>query len=188
MTDVTQYWLNVIGIAVGLAMDAFAVSIAAGLTLGKVTFRPAFRLAWHFGLFQFMMPIIGWWVGSTVSGYVAAYDHWLAFALLSIVGGKMIVDTFAHKEGQPRSNPTKGLMLVALSIATSIDALAVGLSMAFLRVPILMPSIVIGIVAALFTAFGVVLAGRLLGKWGRIAHVAGGIVLIAIGLRVLIAH
>jgi len=188
MTDGIQYWLNVIGIAVGLAMDAFAVSIAAGLTLGKVTFRPAFRLAWHFGLFQFMMPIIGWWVGSTVSLYVAAYDHWLAFALLSFVGGKMILDTFAHKEGQPRANPTKGLMLVALSIATSIDALAVGLSMAFLGVSVWGPAIVIGLVAMTFTAFGIVFAGRFLGNWGRIAHVAGGLVLIAIGLHVLIAH
>jgi putative Mn2+ efflux pump MntP len=187
MTDVTQYWLNVVGIAVGLAMDAFAVSIAAGLTLGKVTFRPAFRLAWHFGLFQFIMPIIGWWVGSTVSGHVAAYDHWLAFALLTFVGGKMFLDAFSHHD-QPKVDPTRGWMLLALSVATSIDALVVGMSMAFLRVSILMPSIVIGIVAAAFTAFGIVLAARLLGNWGRLAHAIGGIVLIAIGLRVLIAH
>src|SRR3972149_2364002 len=99
------YWLNVVGIAVGLAMDAFAVSIAAGLTLGKVTFRPAFRLAWHFGLFQFIMPILGWWAGSTVSGYVSSFDHWLAFGLLVFVGGKMFLDVFAHHD-KPKANPT----------------------------------------------------------------------------------
>jgi putative Mn2+ efflux pump MntP len=187
MTDTTQYWLNVIGMAVALAMDAFAVSIAAGLTLGKVTFRPAFRLAWHFGLFQFMMPIIGWWVGSTVSRHVAAYDHWLAFALLTFVGGKMFLDALAHHD-KPKVNPTRGWMLIALSVATSIDALAVGLSMAFLGVSVWGPAIVIGLVAMTFTAFGIVFAGRLLGNWGRIAHALGGLVLIAIGLHVLIAH
>jgi putative Mn2+ efflux pump MntP len=188
MESFTYYWLDVVGIAVGLAMDAFAVSIAAGLTLGRVTFRPAFRLAWHFGLFQFLMPILGWFVGSTVAGYVAAWDHWLAFALLAFVGGKMLLDAFGHDQTRPRANPTKGWMLVVLSVATSIDALAVGLSMAFLGVPVLAPAIVIGLVALTFTAVGIVLAGQLFRRCGRLAHVVGGIVLIAIGLRVVIEH
>ena len=187
MESSSSYWLNVVGIAVGLAMDAFAVSIAAGLTLGKVTLRPAFRLAWHFGLFQFMMPILGWAAGSYVSTYVSAYDHWLAFGLLVFVGGKMFFDTFAHHD-KPKANPTKGWMLVILSVATSIDALAVGLSMAFLGVPVLLPSIVIGLVAMTFTAVGMILAGRLFRDWGRIAHAAGGIVLIGIGVHTLISH
>jgi putative Mn2+ efflux pump MntP len=188
MEDFACNWLNIIGIAVGLAMDAFAVSIAAGVALGRVTFRPAFRLAWHFGLFQFMMPILGWWVGSTVAGYVAAWDHWLAFTLLAFVGGKMLLDAFRRDQTTPRANPTKGWMLVVLSVATSIDALAVGLSMAFLGVPVLAPAIVIGLVALAFTAVGVVLAGRLFRRCGRLALAVGGLVLIAIGLRVVIGH
>ncbi|HSW44673.1 MAG TPA: manganese efflux pump MntP family protein [Phycisphaerae bacterium] len=184
----TQPWFNLIGIAVGLAMDAFAVSIAAGLSLGNVTFRPAFRLAWHFGLFQFLMPILGWWVGSTVAHHVAAFDHWLAFGLLAFVGGKMILDAFVRDGGKTKANPTRGWMLVALSIATSIDAFAVGLSMAFLNVSVLYPAIVIGLVAFTFTAFGIGFAGRLFRNWGRAAHILGGIVLIAIGLRVVISH
>ena len=188
MESAVSYWLNVIGIAVGLAMDAFAVSIAAGLTLGKVTFRPIFRLAWHFGLFQFLMPILGWLAGSTVSRYVAAFDHWLAFGLLAFIGGKMIYDAFAGHSDKPKANPTKGWMLILLSIATSIDAFAVGLSMAFLGVPVLLPSIVIGFVAMTFTAVGIILAGRLFRNWGRYAYAIGGIVLIGIGLRVLVTH
>ncbi len=183
-----SYWLNVVGVAVGLAMDAFAVSIAAGLILGTVTFRPAFRLAWHFGLFQFMMPILGWLAGSYVARYVAAWDHWLAFGLLAFVGGKMILDTFSHPADGPRANPTKGWMLVGLSVATSIDAFAVGLSMAFLGVPVLLPSVVIGLVALVFTAFGIVFAGRFFRNWGRAAHVTGGLVLIGIAVHTLVSH
>ncbi len=188
MEEPFSYWLNVVGMAVGLTMDAFAVSIAAGLTLGTVTFRPAFRLAFHFGLFQFMMPVIGWAAGSYVSDYVAAYDHWLAFGLLAFVGGKMTLDAFSHHDDKPKANPTKGWMLVMLSVATSIDALAVGLSMAFLGVSVWGPAVVIGLVALTFTAFGIVFAARFFRNWGRTAHVFGGLVLIGIGIHTLVSH
>ena len=181
-------WLNILGIAVGLSMDAFAVAVAAGMVLGTVTYRHVFRLAWHFGLFQFLMPILGWWLGSTVSNYVAAYDHWLAAALLLLLGGKMLRDAVSGDKRDNRANPTKGWMLVTLSIATSIDALAVGLSMAFLRIEILLPSVVIGVVAAAATAVGITFGARILGRWGRAADVLGGGVLILIGLRILISH
>ncbi len=181
-------WLSLLGIAVGLAMDAFAVSIAAGLTVNDVTRRHVFRIAFHFGLFQFMMPILGWWAGSAASSYVADYDHWVAFGLLSVIGGKMLFDARSSDEQAKKCDPTRGWMLVALSVATSIDALAVGLSMAFLRVSILLPCIVIGLVAAAFSAVGITFAGRLLGRMRRFAGVFGGCVLILIGLRVLITH
>jgi putative Mn2+ efflux pump MntP len=181
-------WLNLLGIAVGLAMDAFAVSIAAGLMLETVTPRHVFRIGWHFGLFQFMMPIAGWWLGSRVSHHIEAYDRWLAFGLLGIVGGKMLMEAWRGDRQGARSNPTKGWMLVSLSVATSIDALAVGLSLAFLAVPILLPSIVIGIVAAGFSTAGITLAGRLFRGWGRGAEMLGGSVLILIGVRILIAN
>jgi putative Mn2+ efflux pump MntP len=181
-------WLEVGGIAVGLAMDAFAVSIAAGASIQVVTPRHVFRLAFHFGLLQFAMPILGWGLGSTVSGHVAAYDHWLAFGLLSAIGGKMLYEAARGTGKQARSDPTRGWMLVALSVATSIDAFAVGLSMAFLQIAILLPCVVIGLVAAAFSAVGIILAKRVLGQWGRAAEVLGAIILVSIGIRVVVAH
>jgi putative Mn2+ efflux pump MntP len=180
-------WLNLLGISVGLAMDAFAVSIAAGMSVSNVTPRHVFRVAFHFGLFQFMMPILGWGVGSTFASYVAAYDHWLAFGLLSIIGGKMLLDARSPPE-KKRSDPTRGWLLLMLSVATSIDALAVGFSMAFLRISIVLPCVVIGIVAALFSAAGIIFAKRVLRRWRRAADALGGCILIAVGIRVLIAH
>jgi putative Mn2+ efflux pump MntP len=181
-------WLNLLGVSVGLAMDAFAVSIAAGMTVGGVTPRHVFRVAFHFGLFQFMMPILGWWVGSAVSWYVSDYDHWLAFGLLSIIGGKMLLDAGSEAGGGTKSDPTRGWLLVALSVATSIDALAVGLSMAFIHVSILLPCVVIGLVAASFSAVGITFANRIRRRWGRVADVLGGCALIMVGIRIVISH
>ena len=128
--------LTILGIALGLAMDAFAVAIAVGLSIPALTRRHVFRLAWHFALFQAMMPVIGWLAGRTVSSYIAAFDHWVAFGLLSVIGGKMIYEAGHPEQAADRGDPTRGLMLVTLSVATSIDALAVGLSLAFLDLSI----------------------------------------------------
>ena len=174
--------------AVGLAMDAFAVAIAAGLSLPRLTRRHVFRLAWHFGLFQFLMPVVGWLAGTTVSHYIAAWDHWIAFALLSVIGGKMLYEATPGRQKKVRSDPTRGLMLVTLSVATSIDALAVGLSMALLNVSIWVPSVVIGIVAGVLTMIGIQFGGRLGRRWQWRAEVTGGIVLVLIGVRILISH
>ena len=183
-------WLNLLGIAVGLAMDAFAVAVAAGLSLPRVTGRHVFRLAWHFGLFQFMMPILGWLAGRLVSQYVAAFDHWVAFGLLGLVGGKMLHE--ALRPGGPApgagTDPTRGMMLVALSVATSIDALAAGLSLAFLDISIWAPCVVIGLVAGLLTMIGIRFGSRIGGRFKRVAGAAGGLVLLAIGARILISH
>ncbi len=181
-------WLDLFGIAVGLAMDAFAVSIAAGVSLSSVTPRHVFRMAFHFGLFQFGMTILGWGAGSTISAHVAAWDHWLAFGLLSLISGKMLLDACRKTDRKAKVDPTRGWMLVALSIATSIDAFAVGLSMAFLQVSVLLPCVVIGLVAAGFSMVGIVLAGRVLRKWGRVAEVLGASVLILIAIRILLLH
>ena len=144
----TLNWLNLLCIAVGLAMDAFAVSIVAGLSVSPLTPRHIFRPAFHFGLFQFMMPVFGWMVGKQIAEHVAAYDHWIVAGLLGFVGGKMLWEAFSEDLTQPKSDPTRGLMLVTLSLATSIDAFAVGLSIAFLRNGIWIPALVIGLVAA----------------------------------------
>ncbi len=140
--------LTIFGIAVGLAMDAVAVAVGAGLVIPRLTPRHVFRMAFHFALFQFMMPIIGWSAGQTVSRYISAYDHWIAFGLLTFIGGKMFCEAFSSHPEEARSDPTRGWRLFMLSIATSIDALAVGVGMAFLRISILVPSVVIGLVTA----------------------------------------
>jgi putative Mn2+ efflux pump MntP len=136
MPRVDLSWFTLLGIAVGLAMDAFAVAIAAGLTVANVTPRHVFRLAFHFGLFQFLMPIVGWLAGKEITEHLPGYEVWVAFGLLSFVGGKMLLDACRRKEDEPRSDPTRGLMMVTLSVATSIDALAVGVSMALVGVSI----------------------------------------------------
>jgi putative Mn2+ efflux pump MntP len=179
---------NILVIALGLSMDAFAVSIATGLSLEKVTPRHTFRMAFHFGLFQFLMPVIGWLAGSQLAGYIERYDHWIAFGLLCFVGGKMLWESRQLDEDRSTADPTRGVMLVTLSIATSIDALAVGLSMAFLRVSVWMPSIVIGIITAALSTFGIIWGGRIGSRWSHWAETAGGIVLILIGLKILLSH
>jgi putative Mn2+ efflux pump MntP len=175
-----------LGLAVGLAADAFAVSIVAGLTLKNVTPRHVFRLAFHFGLFQFLMPILGWCAGDLLAEKLQDYDHWVAFALLCYVGGKMFWEARSHKEAEDSVDPTRGLRLVTLSVATSIDALAVGLSMAFMGVSVWIPSVVIGLVTATLTSFGIFFGSRIGSRWGQWAEIGGGIVLIVIGFKVLL--
>ncbi|MHC4441068.1 MAG: manganese efflux pump MntP [Planctomycetota bacterium] len=180
--------LDIVGIAFGLAMDALAVSIAAGLTIDRVTPRHVFRLAFHFGLFQFMMPILGWLAGTNIAVYIADYDHWAAFGLLGVIGGKMLLDAVLGKEDRFKSCPTRGWTLVTLSVATSIDALAVGVSMAVIQVSIWFPCVVIGLVAGTLSCLGVTFGHKFGRRWGRGAEVIGGIILIFIGVRILISH
>ncbi len=181
-------WLGILGLSVGLAMDAFAVSISAGLKLGRMRFGPMVRLSLSFGLFQFIMPLIGWLAGSEVARYIAAFDHWVAFGLLAFVGGKMLREARDTLPSGARVDPTRGTMLLSLSVATSIDALAVGLSMAFLHIPIFIPATVIGIVTAILTALGAGFGIRLGRRWSRWAEGIGGTVLLLIGIRILYSH
>ena len=183
--------IEVIAVAVALAMDAFAVSVAAGVTLRRVSGRQTFRLSWHFGLFQAMMPIIGWGAGLTVQELISSFDHWVAFGLLVLIGGRMVVGAICDdKEHVKGAEPTKGWSLVMLSVATSIDALAVGLSLAMLRISVWIPALVIGLVAGVFTAGGLHLGGYIGRRWrvARYAALTGGIVLLAIGGRILHEH
>ena len=178
---------TIIAIAVSLALDAFAVSLVAGATIRPITYRHVFRLAWHFGLFQFMMPIIGWLVGNTMFGYLEAIDHWIAFGLLTAIGGKMIWESFQEIQAYTK-DITRGWTLIGLSLATSIDALAIGLTLSAIQVRIWYPSVVIGVVALLFSVAGIYL-GRKTGKLlGKKFELLGGVILIAIGIRILISH
>jgi putative Mn2+ efflux pump MntP len=181
--------LTLLGIALGLAMDAFAVAISAGLQLCEVTPRQTFRLAWHFGLFQAFMPIIGWLAGRTLVQYIAPVDHWIAFGLLAFIGGKMVYEALQERgEDAAACDPTKGWRLVMLSIATSIDALAVGLSLAVLGVSIWYPALVIGVVAGALTTLGMELGKRFGALLGRRMEIVGGLILIAIGVKILVEH
>lgn len=183
--------LTLFGIAVGLAMDAFAVAIATGIALGIVSGRQTFRLAFHFGLFQFLMPVIGYLAGMSVEGYIKGYDRWVAFVLLGYIGGKMVYEGIRGEmaEGNDGKDPTRGMSLVFLSVATSIDALAVGISLGVLHNEgIVYPGIVIGIVACTFTAAGLHLGKRLGAAFGKRMEVVGGLVLVAIGVKILFDH
>lgn len=180
--------ITLTGLALALAMDAFAVALGTGAVLSRLTGRHLFRLGFHFGLFQALMPVIGWLAGLTIIQWVEAWDHWIAFSLLAIIGGRMIYEAFSDEENTDDRDPTKGLSLVLLSIATSIDALAVGFSLSVIGVSIWMPALVIGLVAGVLTIVGMLLGGRIGDRWGSRVEIFGGLVLIAIGIKILIEH
>jgi len=173
--------------AVALAMDAFAVSLAAGASARVRGPRAALRLSFHFGLFQFLMPVLGWFLGLRIAPAISAVDHWVAFGLLAFVGVRMIRSGFDPTERR-YGDPSRGLALVGLSLATSIDALAVGLSLAMVGIDIWFPSVVIGIVALALSLAGVYLGQRLGVLFGKRMEIAGGIILVLIGLRILLTH
>jgi putative Mn2+ efflux pump MntP len=180
--------LEVVVIACGLAMDAFAVALGAGASGQLRGKRAAFRLSFHFGLFQFMMPVAGWLLAIRLQHLIESVDHWLAFVLLAMVGGRMIVAGTKPQLQEPHTDPSRGVSLVALSVATSIDALAVGLSLAFLGTEILWPSAAIGVVTCGFSLAGVFLGSTLNERVGKRMEIIGGLILIAIGLHIVAAH
>lgn len=182
--------IETIAIACALAMDAFAVATAASVSLGRVSRRQVFRFAFHFGLFQGLMPIAGYFAGASFAGYAAAWDHWLAFAILFAIGAKEIYQalTANGEEEGSRKDPTRGVSLVLLSFATSIDALAVGLSYALLKQSIWQAAITIGVITGGLTWGGMLIGSRLGTKIGKRLEIAGGLTLIAIGIKIVIDH
>lgn len=182
---------EILAIAVSLGIDAFAVAVSVGILLVRPNARQTFRLAFHFGLFQFLMPVIGWYAGSFFVAQLSAIDHWIAFLILSGLGVKVLKEAFADGTDRAKSfsaDPTRRMSLIVLSVATSIDALAIGVTLACLKVEIVFVSVVIGIVAAAMTLAGLY-AGRLLGlRVSKYAGIAGGLLLIAVGSRILYEH
>lgn len=177
-------------IAVGLSMDAFAVSVCKGLGMSRLNWRQALVIAAFFGGFQALMPIVGWVLASQLAGFVEPVDHWIAFALLAFIGGKMIWDAF-HDDGEDESRADKPLdmrELVLLAIATSIDALAIGITFAFLHVDIVLPVTLIGAVTFALSLVGVAVGHQFGRRWERPSTIAGGIVLILIGVKILLEH
>ena len=175
-------------IALGLAADAFAVSVAAGSTGATRGQRSMLRLSFHFGLFQCLMPILGWLAGFSIERYVQSFDHWIVFGLLLWVAIRMIRSARTEDDRSVRRDPSRGMLLVILSVATSLDALAIGFSLALLRVSIWYPSVVIGVVTGATSFLGILLGQRFSKKFGKMAAEIGGVILILIGTRILLAH
>ena len=183
--------INIIAVAVALSMDAFAVSVATGASLKQVSARQTFRLSWHFGLFQAMMPVIGWSAGLSVRSFIESYDHWVAFGLLAVVGIHMIREALGPRvPDETEKDPTKGITLIMLSVATSIDALAIGFSLSMLNLNIWISALIIGLVAGLVTMVGIHLGEKLgsVSLLSRCSGVVGGIILLAIGVNILREH
>jgi len=179
---------TILSIAVGLAMDSFSVSVTGGLALKSPRMTDALKVGAFFGFFQAFMPILGWIGALTVIDIISGFDHWVAFLLLLLIGCKMIYESFAGKDGEARAEILNGFMLLTLSIATSIDALAVGLSLAFLKYSILSSAVVIGTVTFLLSFLGLHLGNRVGKLIGRKVEAAGGVILILIGVRILLEH
>jgi putative Mn2+ efflux pump MntP len=179
--------LMILFIALGLAIDSFSVSVANGLASKTFKISKALTISIFFGFFQAIMPVIGWVAGESVADLIAGFDHWIAFGLLTFIGVKMIYES-TKNESNRFINSHNVKMLLVLSIATSIDALAVGLSLTFLGISVLFPAIVIGIVTFLLSFLGVLIGD----KFGEIlknkVEILGGLILIIIGLKILLEH
>lgn len=181
--------VNLLIVAFGVSADAFAVSLAQGVKVRQRLHRDALLVAITFGLFQALMPLIGWMLGAQFASFIAPVDHWVVFGILLFIGGQMLWD--ALRGGDDEAAATGGIgakRLIVLALATSIDALAVGLTFAFLEVAILPAVALIGVVTAALTYIGVVLGHRVGTRWQKPAEIIGGLVLIGIGLKVLIEH
>lgn len=179
--------VSIIFIAVGLAMDAFAVSITSGIAIRKLKVNHAVRIALFFGSFQAIMPVLGWLSGLTLKGFISSVDHWIAFGLLSFIGCKMIYESFKVEEGDRTSPLNIGILLI-LSIATSIDALAIGISFAFLGISIVTPVIVIGAITFVLSLSGVFIGNKFGHLFEKKVEVLGGLILISIGIKILLEH
>lgn len=188
-TTIVVDLLSIFLIALGLSMDCLAVAIAGSISLPGLSHRRVLRVSLAFGIFQFGMLVGGWYAGQTVVEIVENYDHWIAFGLLLLVGTHMLWEAFhSDDENRRHTDITKGIALLTVSIATSIDSLGVGLSLAFVESKVWLAALIVGSICFLITGAGFY-AGRRIGSWlGRWADAVGGLVLIGIGVRILITH
>ena len=180
--------ITIIVIAIGLAMDAFAVSIVSGSAYRQLHMKHALRIALFFGGFQAVMPLIGSLAGLTLKDHIAEYDHWIAFGLLTGVGGKMIYESFNIKKAEKKFDPTSLVTLVALAVATSIDALAVGITLSLITKSIILAVTIIGVVTFILSYIGVAIGKRFGHFFESKIEILGGIILIAIALKILLQH
>ncbi|MEI6576067.1 MAG: manganese efflux pump MntP family protein [Bacteroidota bacterium] len=181
-------FLTLLILAIGLSFDSFAVSISSGVARTQMRFFSASKIAFSLAFFQAMMPFIGWIIGVQIIRYVKNFDHWVAFGLLLLLGAKMILESLKAGENKGPFNPLHFGTLILMSVATSIDAFVVGISFGFLKMNIWLSIFVIGVVTYVISMLGI-LFGKNTGAWlGKWAEIAGGIILIGIGTKILIEH
>lgn len=180
-------FIEIFVIAVGLSMDAFAVSICKGLSVRTISPKQSVSVALWFGGFQALMPILGYFLGVSFSDFVSSIDHWIAFVLLSIIGGNMIKEAFSKGDVSVSADFSFKTML-AMAVATSIDALAIGVTLAFLGVNIWIASAMIGITTAAFSAVGIYIGNAFGSRYKAKAELAGGLILVAMGIKILVEH
>jgi len=180
--------LTILLIAFGLSFDTFAVSVSSGLILRKIDFFKATRIAITLAVFQAAMPLIGWFAGSEIKKYAESYDHWIAFGILALLGGKMIIDSFKTDPENRSVNPLELKVMIGMAIATSIDALIVGFSFGLLDFKILISIGIIGAVTYIVAMLGMLFGKKIGARMGRRMEILGGVMLILIGLKILIEH
>ena len=174
-------------LGIGLAMDAFAVSICKGLSMKKMNWKNTIIIALYFGIFQALMPVIGYFLGTTFEGLVTKFDHWIAFALLLAIGGSMIKEAFS-KDEENKNDKVDFKTMSVLALATSIDALAVGITFAFFEVNVLLAVTIIGLITFIISIIGVKIGNGFGDKYQSKAELMGGIILILLGIKILLEH
>lgn len=179
--------IEIILIALGLSFDTFAVSVSTGLLKNSIKFWQGVKIALILAFFQALMPLIGWLGGTQVANYISRFDHWIAFVLLSIIGIKMIIESFKPEEDK-KINPLLFRVAVLMGLATSIDALVVGVSLAFFEIKIIQSIIIIGTITFLAAMIGMLIGKNANGRLGKKVEIIGGLILIGIGLKILIEH
>jgi putative Mn2+ efflux pump MntP len=175
-------------IAIGLSIDSFAVSVSCGLILNEISFRKALRIAFSLSVFQAVMPLIGWKIGKEIAFLIKDFDHWVAFGLLFIIGAKMLIDSFKSEELDKKMNPLNFKVLMGLSIATSIDALIVGVSFSVTDINLWLTAIIIGFTTGVFSMLGILFGKKTGLHFGKKMEILGGVILIFIGLKILLEH
>ncbi len=178
---------EIVLLGIGLAMDAFAVSICKGLSMKRMNWKNAIIIALYFGAFQAAMPIIGYILGTTFESFVTTIDHWIAFILLSFIGGNMIKESF-DKEDNKKNDRVDFKTMIVLALATSIDALAVGITFAFFDVNLILAISIIGVITFIVSLLGVKVGNRFGDKYQNKAELMGGIILVLLGIKILLEH
>lgn len=180
--------LTILLIAIGLSFDTFAVSVTNGLILRKIDFFNASKIAIVFAVFQGALPVIGWLAGSGIKNYASDFDHWIAFVILFLLGGKMIYESFKSDPAERNFNPLEMKVMIGMAIATSIDALIVGFSFALLDYKIMISVALIGIVTYIVAMLGMLFGKKIGARMGRRMEILGGVILMLIGIKILVEH
>ncbi|MCX7986988.1 MAG: manganese efflux pump MntP family protein [Bacteroidales bacterium] len=178
----------VLFVSIGLSFDTFAVSLSCGIKEKNIQFLAATRIAIVFAIFQALMPLLGWFLGITISNYVVSIDHWIAFVLLWIIGIKMVLDAWNHEKNDSSLNINDPKVIISLSLATTMDAFVIGITFAFLKVHIPMVLLIIGATTYIFSMLGMLFGKKLGQHIGNKVEFLGGIILMAIGLKILLEH